>query len=62
MSKNSLELNDLGLLPKSGEVPLIASYQVIGTGSVGTFQENIVIWISCKLRQPRWSNGVTYDF
>jgi hypothetical protein len=44
-------MDDFGLLPKPGEVPLIARHQVVGTGSVSTFQKNIVIWISGKLRQ-----------
>lgn len=62
MSRKSRESNDLGFLPKPGKVPLIASHEIVGAGSVGAFQKDIVIWISRNLRQLRWSNGVGMVF
>ncbi len=37
--------NDLGALPEGREVFLVASDQIIGTGGIGTFEKDVVIWI-----------------
>ena len=37
---------NLGLLPETWKVPLVAGYQVIGTSSIGAFQKNIVGGVS----------------
>jgi hypothetical protein len=49
---------DLGFLPESWKVPLLARDQVVGAGSVGAFQEDIVVGIARDFKTPR-SYGVT---
>jgi hypothetical protein len=50
---------DLGFLPESWKVPLIARDQVVGAGSVGAFQEDIVVGIARDFKTPRSYDGVT---
>jgi hypothetical protein len=50
---------DLGFLPESWKVPLIARDQVVGAGSVGAFQEDIVVGIARDFKTPRRYDGVT---
>ena len=50
--------DDLRVLPELRKVPLIAGNQVIGTGSVGTFHENVIGWIRGDQGQTRRRNDV----
>ena len=50
---------DLGLLPESGKMFLIAGHQIVRTRGVRTFQEHIVRGISCCLNPPVGDHGMT---
>jgi len=43
---------DLGLLPESGKMFLIAGHQIIRSGSIGAFQEYVVSGIRCHVESP----------
>lgn len=44
--------DDLNILPESWKVPHVPSHQVVGTGSIGTFDKHIVLWIVRYLNCP----------
>jgi hypothetical protein len=48
---------DFGFLPESREMLLIASYQIVCSGSIGTFQEHIVVRIPRDFNTPGRSHG-----
>src|ERR1043166_9254537 len=44
--------DDLSILPEPWKVPHVPSHQVVGTGSIGTFDKHIVLWIVRYLNCP----------
>lgn len=50
---------DFGFLPESRKVPRIAGHQIVCSGSIGTFQEYVVIGVVCDFKAPCWSHDVT---
>ena len=50
--------NDLGLFPKPWEMTLIAGYKVVRTGSIGTFNEFVVVRIGRNFKLSRRYNNV----
>src|ERR1022692_402418 len=49
---------DLGFLPEFRKMSLIAGHQVVRAGSIGTFQEDIVVGVACDFRTPNRSHGI----
>jgi hypothetical protein len=50
--------DDLCTLPECWEVLLIARYQIVGAGSIGTFHKDIVFGIARHFEVARWLNNV----
>src|SRR5450631_4119598 len=48
--------NYFGLSPKLWEVPLVASYQVIGAGSVGALKKLVIVGIHCNFERMHRDN------
>ncbi len=44
----------LGLLPELRKMPLVAGYQVVGTGSIGALQKLVVARVLRDLEGMRW--------
>jgi len=41
---------DLGFLPESREMPLIACDQIVRTGSIGALKEHVVVGVACDIQ------------
>jgi len=50
--------HDFRLFPEPGEVLEVTGYQVIRTGSIGTFQKDIIVGIACDLQPARGNHCV----
>src|SRR5438477_11890668 len=54
---------DLGPLPESREMLLVACNEVIGAGGVGAFDKDVIVWINRDLKWPRAGDepGAVFD-
>src|SRR5258708_18390222 len=50
--------DDLGFLPELGKMALVAGYEVVGTGGIGTFEEDIVAGVGGDLKGWRGRDEV----
>ena len=54
--------DDLGLLPESREMLLIAGDQIVRAGSIGTFKEHIVVGVACDIQPAGRNDGKAVVF
>ena len=53
---------DLGFLPESREMHLIARDQIVRAGSIGTFKEHIVVGVACDIQAAGGNDDVAVVF
>jgi hypothetical protein len=53
---------DLGFLPESREMLLIARYQIVRTGSIGAFQKHIVVEVAWDIQAAGRNDRMTVVF
>ena len=53
---------DLGFLPKSREMLLIACDQIVRAGSIGTFKEHVVVGVACDMQAAGRNDGIGVVF
>ena len=53
---------DLGFLPESREMLLIARNQIVRAGSIGTFKEHVVVGVACDMQAAGWNDGIAVVF
>jgi hypothetical protein len=54
--------DDLGVLPEFGKMSLVSRHQVVGTCSIGTFNEHVVRWVGGDLIKTRGCHDVSVIF
>jgi hypothetical protein len=50
--------NDLRALPKWGKMLPIAGNQIVGTGSIGAFDKDVIVWINRNFKPARRNHEV----
>src|SRR5690349_1354472 len=53
---------DLGFLPESREMLLIARDQIVCAGSIGTLKEHVVLGVACDIQAEGRSDGIAVVF
>src|ERR1700687_1719862 len=53
---------DLGFLPESREMLLIARDQIVRAGSIGTFKEHVVVGVACDIQAAGGNDGIAVVF
>ena len=59
---NEFSGRDLGFLPESREMLLIARYRIVGTGSIAAFQKHMVVKVAWYIQAAGRNDRMTVVF